>query len=90
MHDAVEACSHRVVDALLDAGAEPDLTSDGCGCSSLYLAVRRGDTRVVASLLRNGATADFSSDSSTPLVAAALSADTSMAALLLDAVSVGT
>ena len=47
LHDACEHATPAVVEALLDAGAEADLTSDGCGCCPLSLAVRRGNVGAV-------------------------------------------
>ncbi|MBL1148223.1 MAG: hypothetical protein HND56_01300 [Pseudomonadota bacterium] len=84
-----EACAHssinpKIIRALLDAGAEPNLhTSEGFSC--LLLAVQRPDTDVVEMLLDAGANPNhLSGGRAGPLYYAADSDNPKMVKLLLD------
>lgn len=61
LHSAVAAGSVRVVQVLLDAGAEPDAPQHG-GWTPLHGAAQRGDADMIELLLRRGARAAVRSD----------------------------
>jgi hypothetical protein len=79
-------CHPAAVEALLQAGAKPDLKSDG-GSSALTLAVESGDLRVVRALLSKKVDVSFKrvSDQLSPVVIAADSGDVDMVRALVEA-----
>uniref|UniRef100_A0A061RZB8 Ankyrin repeat-containing protein n=1 Tax=Tetraselmis sp. GSL018 TaxID=582737 RepID=A0A061RZB8_9CHLO len=80
---AVESCKADVVKFLLEAGADPNLTTRK-GNTPLRAAVLLGDADSLLALVHNGADVNLETARGTPLTTACGQSDVDMVSLLLD------